>query len=210
MSVLALVHMRGNTDRLLEASDRLSEAFGMPDGLIAQVTAPTDEGIVLMQLWESDEHRMRANDDPNNREALQASGLLRETISGSAEVCVTDRVKFADVVAAPRTSRKRTTRARRYHVTPRGRSSMAEQEPSKLKTGVRFSSPASGYLHAPIVWDVRRPVHDASVSDRRSVTTGLRPCVRGQFGPPSTPNLLAESCSPRDRDRVAGSAGVRG
>jgi hypothetical protein len=112
MSVLALVHMRGNTDRLLEASDRLSEAFGMPEGLIAQVTAPTDEGIVLMQLWESDEHRMRANDDPSNREALQASGLLRETISGSAEVCVTDRVKFADVVAAPRTRRKRTTRAR--------------------------------------------------------------------------------------------------
>jgi hypothetical protein len=112
MSVLALVHMRGNTDRLLEASDKLSEAFGMPDGLIAQVTAPTDEGIVLMQLWESDEHRMRANDDPTNRDALQASGLLRETISGSAEVCVTDRVKFADVVAAPQTRRKRTTRAR--------------------------------------------------------------------------------------------------
>jgi hypothetical protein len=111
MSVLALVHMRGNTDRLLEASDRLSEAFGMPDGLIAQVTASTDEGIVLMQLWESEEHRTRANDDPDNREALQASGLLRETISGSAEVCATDRVRFGDVVAAPRRP-KRTTRAR--------------------------------------------------------------------------------------------------
>jgi hypothetical protein len=111
MSVLALVHMRGNTDRLLEASDRLSEATGMPEGLIAQVTAPTEQGIVLMQLWESDEHRTRANEEPGNREALQASGLLQETISGSAEVCVTDRVKFADVVAAP-PRRKRTTRAR--------------------------------------------------------------------------------------------------
>jgi hypothetical protein len=112
MSVLALVHMRGNVGRLLDASDRLSATFGMPDGLIAQVTAPTEEGIVLMQLWESDEHRQRANDDPSNREALQASGLLRETISGSAEVCVTDRVKFADIVAAPRTRRKRTPRAK--------------------------------------------------------------------------------------------------
>ncbi|HEX3328796.1 MAG TPA: hypothetical protein VHS27_02675, partial [Gaiellales bacterium] len=64
MSVLALVHMRGNTDRLLEASDKLSASFGMPEGLIASVTAPTDEGIVLMQLWESEEHRIRANDDP--------------------------------------------------------------------------------------------------------------------------------------------------
>ena len=112
MSVLALVHMRGNTDRLLEASDKLSASFGMPEGLIASVTAPTDEGIVLMQLWESEEHRIRANDDPDNRDALQASGLLRETISGSAEVCITDRVTFSDVVAAPRPRRKRAPRAK--------------------------------------------------------------------------------------------------
>jgi hypothetical protein len=100
MSVLALVHMRGKIEPLLEASDRLAEAFGMPTGLIAQVTAPTEEGIVLIQLWESEEQRQLANEDPQNRDALQASGLLRETISGSAEVYETDRVKFADVCAA--------------------------------------------------------------------------------------------------------------
>ena len=109
MSVLALVHMRGKTDRLLEASDRLAEAFGMPAGLIAQVTAPTEEGIVLMQLWESEEQRQLANEDPQNRDALHASGLLRETLSGSAEVYETDRVKFADVVAA-RPRRRRPAR----------------------------------------------------------------------------------------------------
>jgi hypothetical protein len=110
MSVLVLVHMRGKTDRLLEASDRLAEVFGMPDGLTAQVTAPTDEGIVLMQIWESDAQRQLANEDPANRDALQSSGLLRETISGSAEVYETDRVKFADVVAAPRARRRRAPR----------------------------------------------------------------------------------------------------
>jgi hypothetical protein len=110
MSVLVLVHMRGRTERLLEASDRLAEALGTPDGLSAQVTAPTDEGIVLMQIWESDEKRLLANEEPANREALQASGLLRETLSGSAEVYETDRVKFSDVVAAPRPRRRRTTR----------------------------------------------------------------------------------------------------
>jgi len=41
MSVLVLVRMRGKTDRLLEASERLAEVFGMPDGLRAQATAPT-------------------------------------------------------------------------------------------------------------------------------------------------------------------------
>ena len=86
MSVLVLVHMRGNTDKLLAASDRLAETFGMPAGLSAHVTAPTDEGIVLMQVWDSEEHRRQANEDPRNRDALQASGLLRVTLSGSAEV----------------------------------------------------------------------------------------------------------------------------
>jgi hypothetical protein len=110
MSVLVLVRMRGKTDRLLEASDRLAEVFGTPDGLKAQVTAATDEGIVLMQIWESDEQRQLANEDPRNRDALQSSGLLRETLSGSAEVYETDRVTFADVVAAPRARRRRPAR----------------------------------------------------------------------------------------------------
>ena len=85
----------------------------MPDGLTAQVTAPTEEGIVLMQIWESDEHRQMANEDPANREALQSSGLLRETLSGSAEVYETDRVQFADVVAAPRAAPQAGRRGRR-------------------------------------------------------------------------------------------------
>lgn len=110
MSVLVLVRMRGKTDRLLEASERLAEVFGMPDGLRAQATAPTDEGIVMMQIWESDEQRQLANEDPANRDALQSSGLLRETLSGSAEVYETDRVTFADVVAAPRARRRRPAR----------------------------------------------------------------------------------------------------
>ena len=124
MSVLALVHMRGNVGRLLDASDRLSETFGMPDGLIAQVTAPTEEGIVLMQLWESDEHRQRANDDPSNREALQASGLLRETISGSARgvrhrpgQVRRHRRRAADAPQADAAGQGGRD-ARRYHVTP--------------------------------------------------------------------------------------------
>lgn len=110
MSVLVLVRMTGNTDPLLEAADRLTEAFGMPDGLTAQVTAPTDEGIVIMQLWDSEEQRQAANEAAEGREALLQSGLLREAVTGSSEVCETDRVQFADIVAAPARTRKRTPR----------------------------------------------------------------------------------------------------
>jgi hypothetical protein len=110
MSVLVLVRMTGKTDPLMEAADRLAEAFGMPDGLTAQIAAPTDEGIVIMQLWESEEQRHAANEAPEGREALLQSGLLREAISGSSEVCETDRVKFAEIVAAPRARRRRAPR----------------------------------------------------------------------------------------------------
>jgi hypothetical protein len=111
MSVLVFVRMTGKTDPLLEAADRLAEAFGMPDGLTVQVAAPTDEGIVIMQLWESEEQRQAANEAPEGREALLQSGLLREAISGSSEVCETDRVRFAEIVAARPRARRRTTRA---------------------------------------------------------------------------------------------------
>jgi hypothetical protein len=111
MSVLVLVRMTGKTDPLLEAADRLAEAFGMPDGLTAHITAPADDGIVIMQLWESEEQRQIANESPEGREALLQSGLLREAVSGSSEVCETDRVKFADIVSARPRTRRRTSRA---------------------------------------------------------------------------------------------------
>jgi hypothetical protein len=112
MSVLVLVRMTGKTDPLLEAADRLAELFGMPDGLTAQIAAPTDEGIVIMQLWESEEQRHAANEAPEGREALLQSGLLREAVTGSSEVCETDRVKFAEIVSAKPRARRRTTRAK--------------------------------------------------------------------------------------------------
>jgi hypothetical protein len=111
MSVLVLVRMTGKTDPLLEAADRLAEAFGMPDGLTAHITAPADDGIVIMQLWESEEQRQIANESPEGREALLQSGLLREAVSGSSEVCETDRVKFAEIVSARPRTRRRTSRA---------------------------------------------------------------------------------------------------
>jgi len=112
MSVLVLVRMTGKTDPLLEAADRLAEAFGMPDGLTAHIAAPTDEGIVIMQLWESEEQRQVANEAPEGREALLQSGLLREAVSGSSEVCETDRVRFAEIVSARPRARRRTTRTK--------------------------------------------------------------------------------------------------
>jgi hypothetical protein len=110
MSVLVLVRMNGNTERLLEAADRLSAAFGMPDGLTAQITAPTEEGIVIMQLWASENQRREANEGPGH-EALIESGILRETLSGTSELLETERVQLADIVAT-RPRRRKPARAK--------------------------------------------------------------------------------------------------
>jgi hypothetical protein len=111
MSVLVLVRMNGNTERLLEAADRLSAAFGMPPGLTAQVAAPTEEGIVIMQLWASEDQRREANEGPGH-EALIESGILRETLSGTSEAYETERVQLADVVPARPRRRKPAARAK--------------------------------------------------------------------------------------------------
>ena len=65
-----------------------------------------------MQLWESEEQRQTANEAPEGREALLQSGLLREAVTGSSEVWETDRVRFAEIVAAGPRTRRRTTRAK--------------------------------------------------------------------------------------------------
>ena len=139
MSVLVLVRMRGKTDRLLEASDRLAEAFGMPDGLTAQVTAPTDEGIVIMQLWESEEQRQLANEDPGQprRAAVERAparddlGLGRGVRDRAGQVRGRGRRAACAPPQAGATAEGRPPRPA-IPCDPRGRSSMVEQEPSKL------------------------------------------------------------------------------
>ena len=91
-----------------------------------------------MQLWASEDQRREANEGPGH-EALIESGILRETLSGTSEVYETERVQLADVVPArappPQAGGPGEGRARRrppIPCDPRGRSSMVEQEPSKL------------------------------------------------------------------------------
>lgn len=82
MGVLAMLELDGDTAALLEAAEKLEDLLPAPEGLRLRIVAPTDEGIVLFQLWESPEARQRNADQPGHAEALETSGMTA-IVSGS-------------------------------------------------------------------------------------------------------------------------------
>lgn len=75
MGVLAMLELDGDTAQLLTASEDLARRLGTPEGLMLRMAAPTDDGMVLFQLWESPEARRRNGESPAHAEALEASGM---------------------------------------------------------------------------------------------------------------------------------------
>jgi hypothetical protein len=83
MAVLMIVRMRGPTQRLLAAAEMIEGRIGMPAGLLARVVAPSEDGIVLVNLRAGEEARRASDDAPEHRAAVRASGiesLAQETI----------------------------------------------------------------------------------------------------------------------------------
>jgi hypothetical protein len=76
MGVLAMLELEGDTPELMAASVEVDRLLPAPDGLLARIVAPTDDGMVLFQLWESAAARQRNADDATHAEALAASGIL--------------------------------------------------------------------------------------------------------------------------------------
>jgi hypothetical protein len=76
MGVLAMLELQGETPDLMAASEELDRRLPAPQGLLARIVAPTDDGMVLFQLWDSGAARQRNADDPAHADALEASGML--------------------------------------------------------------------------------------------------------------------------------------
>ena len=74
--VLAMLEIDGDTDALIAAGHAIEAELGTPEGLLLRIVAPTEKGIVLLQLWRSQEDRQRNADDPRHREVLTDSGML--------------------------------------------------------------------------------------------------------------------------------------
>ena len=63
-AVLAMLELDGPTDALLAAARRLEELLETPEGLVARIVAPSETGVVLLQLWQTAEARARNAGDP--------------------------------------------------------------------------------------------------------------------------------------------------
>jgi|GEM_PF-3916178 len=76
MAVLVMLEIDGDTERLLAATADLATRLGDVDGLLVRITAPTEDGMVLFQLWDSPEARQANQDAPGHADALDACGIL--------------------------------------------------------------------------------------------------------------------------------------
>lgn len=75
MGVLAMLELEGETAKLMEASEELDRRLAAPEGLLARIVAPTENGMVLFQLWESARARQRNAENSMHAEALVDSGM---------------------------------------------------------------------------------------------------------------------------------------
>ncbi len=86
MGVLSMLELEGDTESLLGACEDLDRRLPEPDGLLVRIVAPTDEGIVLFQLWESADARQRHAENSTHLEALETSGMMRLATSRRSRV----------------------------------------------------------------------------------------------------------------------------
>jgi hypothetical protein len=100
MPVLIIVSMRGPTEDLIAASDRIELGIGMPERLLARVIAPTEDGIVLVNLWASEEMRRASNDDPAHKKIVQASGIAELAEDTTARRYETSRLRLGSALGA--------------------------------------------------------------------------------------------------------------
>jgi hypothetical protein len=71
-----MLEMDGDSASLMGAFADIDQRLPQPPGLLVRMAAPTEDGMVLFQLWESAAVREQNQADPTHLEALEASGIL--------------------------------------------------------------------------------------------------------------------------------------
>ena len=86
MAVLSVMSIQGNPDELLarmEATlDPVAARKAPQYGGISSTVVRTDDGIKILNLWETEEGRHRMADDPDVQNAIRASGFPEPSFTG--------------------------------------------------------------------------------------------------------------------------------
>lgn len=80
MPVVRIGKTRGDPNDLTSRYDRVQESMGQqpPPGLLAHVAARTDEGLMVINVWQSEEDSEAAWNRPEFQQALQEAGVSPE------------------------------------------------------------------------------------------------------------------------------------
>jgi hypothetical protein len=87
MAVVSMMRIPGDPDQLLAAMDEhlepLVEQLGEKHGGLANIVARDgDEGLLVINLWESEEGRHAMAAEPELREAIRAAGFPEPHFDG--------------------------------------------------------------------------------------------------------------------------------
>jgi hypothetical protein len=92
MAIVVILEHKGDPEKLMAASEELTRLAPHPDGVLAQAFAPTEDGLLLVRIWESEQARDAWAENPAHHAALTASGILEASQSRTSRAYETDAV----------------------------------------------------------------------------------------------------------------------
>ncbi len=78
MPVVSIMKMQGNTDELLEKMrgvDEVAQRLAPAHGGLLNIVAKTDDGVMVINLWENEQGRHDMAAEPEIQQAIQSAGL---------------------------------------------------------------------------------------------------------------------------------------
>jgi hypothetical protein len=95
MAVVSMMRMSGEPDELVaklrEHVAPVARELAPRHGGLANLVARTDDGVLVINLWESEEGRHAMADEPQIQEALRRAGLPAPAFEGFEVVDMTIR-----------------------------------------------------------------------------------------------------------------------
>ncbi len=85
MAVISMMRMSGDTDELAQKLQGIAEVgrrLAPKHGGLGTIAAKTDDGILVINLWENEEGRHAMAEEPEVKEALETAGLPMPNFEG--------------------------------------------------------------------------------------------------------------------------------
>jgi hypothetical protein len=92
LAIVVILEHKGDPASLMAAGKELARLAPHPDGVLVQAIAPTEDGMMLVRIWESEQARAAWAENSEHHAALKASGILEVSLSRTSRAYQTDEV----------------------------------------------------------------------------------------------------------------------